>query len=131
MDNAPHLYGMPETEDRQGEASRAVGTGDQRQLEPGYEHPIPTNGNGVVVKETSGVAFVESTTDIGRGGSSTTVGSELASGDNGNNQARSIGVSRSFTIGGAVCIAFVALSSMGLRWRRIAGLHVREGGGQQ
>ena len=129
MDNAPHLYGMPETEDRQGEASREVGTGDQRQLEPGYEHPIPTNGNGVVVKETSGVAFVESTTDIGRGGSSATV--ELVSGDNGNDQDRSIGILKSFTIGGAVCIAFVALCSMGLRRRRIAGLHVREGGEQQ
>ena len=124
MSNVPHLYGMPETEDKQGEATREVDTGDQRQFEPGYEHPIQNNKNDIVVKETSGVAFVEAVADIGRDGSLSLIESEGGSSHNGNDQARSRSIRRKLTIAGSVWVAFVALYSIALRQRRIAGLPV-------
>ena len=66
MGDAPHLYGTVEPYDKQGYATREVNTGDKSAAEPGFEHRLRLgDGNVVVVKEDSGVAFAEATRDIG------------------------------------------------------------------
>ena len=66
MSNEPHLYGTAEPYDKQGYATREVDTGDKSAAEPGNEHRLRLgDGNLVVVKEDSGVAFAEATRDIG------------------------------------------------------------------
>ena len=58
MSDAPHIYGTPEPDDKQGNATRDVDTGDQRAEEPGYDHTLNLDGGTfVVVEETSGVAY--------------------------------------------------------------------------
>jgi len=107
MGSQPHLYGMPETEDAQGDATREVDKGDNRASEPGYEHSIfREDGNAVVVKEMSGITFVESTTDFGRNGTSATLGERDRSGHRARDEARRVRIWQNVYIGGLIGIAF-------------------------
>ena len=119
MNNGPHLYGMPETEDKQGDATREINEGDNRASEPGYEHSIcKKDGNAVVVKEMSGVTFVESTTDFGRDGTSATMGKRDSPSYRVSEEVRRVRIWQNVYIGGLIGIAFGFIFSLQRRDRR-------------
>jgi len=106
MSNVPHIYGTPEPEDKQGEATRETQVGDNRDLGKSYKHELQLDeGKVVVVEETSGVAFAEIAGDICRAESPKT-GIDLdKTGNSYGVQTRWLGESRNVATGVAVGVA--------------------------
>jgi hemerythrin-like domain-containing protein len=113
MSDAPHIYGTPEPDDKQGNATRDVDTGAQRAEEPGYDHTLNLDGDTfVVVEETSGVAYAEATRDIGGGGGAATEVEADALRDHADETTRSDGLSRNVAIGAAVGVGAGLLANL-------------------
>ncbi len=113
MADAPHLYGTPEPDDKQGNATREVDTGDHRVDDPGYGHPVKTGDDRVVfVEESSGVAFAEATRDIGGGGGAATEVEAGALRDRTDATGRSAGLGRDVAIGIAAGVGAGLLANL-------------------